>query len=215
MDSPDSRALSARERLHTHAVAGLRLALPIAALGALSTLFLFARDIDPSRAVSLARVDAEDLIRDPRATTPHLGTVTVDGTAVTLISDTMRISSGEAETITAEDVVVTFTTPDGQVNRVVADHGTLDREADLLTLTGNMVAVTSTGFVVRSDLMLAAIDRSFMESPGPVEGDGPPGWLEAGAFVMHGVPSAQGDGFAHHLLFTDGVRLIYVPGRGD
>lgn len=207
--------MRAADALHSRIVAGLRLALPLAALVVLSTLFLFSRDIDPSRAVPLAAIDAEDLARDPRITAPRIGTVTLDGTAVTLNADTMRIASGATETASAETVTVLFTAPDGRISRLTADFARIDRLAERLTLQGNIVAETPPGYRVRSDMMQAALDRSWAESPGPVTADGPPGRLEAGRFVMQATPGEDGAAADHWLLFTDGVRLVYQPESGD
>ncbi len=203
------------DTLHSRIVAGLRLALPLAALAVLSTLFLFSRDIDPSRALPLAAIDAEDLARDPRITAPQVATVTLDGAAITLTAATLRITSGATETAAAEAVTVLFAATDGRISRLAADHARIDRIAEELTLQGNMVVETPAGYRVRSDALVVALDRSWAESLGPVTAEGPPGRLEAGRFVMRTTPGPDGAAPTHSLLFTDGVRLVYQPASGE
>jgi lipopolysaccharide export system protein LptC len=69
--------------LHSRIVGWAKVILPLAALGILSTLFLFARTIDPEDAIPYAEVDVEDRIREPRLTAPTYSGVTSDGSAVT------------------------------------------------------------------------------------------------------------------------------------
>ena len=56
---------------HTRVVGWLKLALPLAALVILSTLFLVADRIDPEDALPYAKVDVEGLARAPRMTAPE------------------------------------------------------------------------------------------------------------------------------------------------
>ena len=76
---------------HSRLVGWLKLALPLAALVILSTLFLIADRIDPEAAIPYANVDVEDLARDPRMTTPSYAGLTSDGSALTLTADVQRI----------------------------------------------------------------------------------------------------------------------------
>jgi lipopolysaccharide export system protein LptC len=203
------------ELLHSRIVRGLRLILPLAALAVLSTLFLFSRDIDPSRALPLAAVDAEDLARDPRITAPRISTVTLDGTALTLVAETLRIASADAETAAAEGVTLTLDAADGRGARITADHGAVDRTAGQVTLKGDMLAETDDGYHLRSDLIVAALDTTRVESPGRVTGFGPLGEMEAGGFVMEATQRDGSGGLDRRLLFSGGVRLIYRPQPGE
>jgi lipopolysaccharide export system protein LptC len=199
------------ELLHSRIVTALRLALPLAALGLLSMMFLLPREIDPSRALPLAPVDAEDLARDPRVTAPRFSTVTDDGTALTMTAGTVRIAAGTTEVAGAEDVVALFTAPDGGTSRIVADRAELDRAAGLVTLTGNVRFDDATGYRVDSARVIAALDRTHAQSPGPVTGVAPAGRISAGGMVYAAGP----DGGAPRLLFTGGVRLLYLPEPGE
>lgn len=199
------------ELLHSRVLPGLKLALPLAALGILSMLFLMPTEIDPSRALPLAPVDAEDLARDPRITAPRFSTVTDDGTALTLTAATVRIAAGTSETARAEQVVAVFAPPSGTEARITADTAELDRGMGLVTLIGHVVFDDDAGYRVETARMTAALDRTRAESPGPVTGQAPAGQLEAGGMVYEAGPA----GAPPRLLFTGGVRLLYQPETGE
>lgn len=203
------------DALHSRLVTGLRIVLPLVALGLLSTLFLVSRDIDPSRALPYAAVDVEDLARDPRITAPRLSGVTDDGTAVTLTARTVRIASGTGETVEAEDVVALFEAADGRRSTFTADTALLDRAADRLSLRGDVRMHDEAGYRVATDAVVAALDRTWVTSPGPVTAEAPAGRLEAGGMLLRAGPAAAGQPAGHRLLFTGGVRLLYQPEVGD
>jgi len=203
------------EALHSRVVAGLRIVLPLAAVTVLSTLFLFSRDIDPSRALPYAAVDAEDLARDPRITAPRLSGVTEDGTAMTLTARTVRIASGTGDMVEAEGVVAQFEAPDGRRSTFIADRARVERAADRLTLEGNVRMEGDAGYRVEAGTVVAALDRTWVTSPGPVTAEGPAGRLEAGGMLLRATPAEAGEAGGHRLLFTDGVRLLYHPEPGD
>ena len=55
-----------------------------------------------------------------------------------------------------------------------------------------------------------ALDRTSVDSLGPVKATGPAGSLKAGK--MH-LGLADADPTAYVLVFKDGVRMIYLPTR--
>ncbi|MEQ9674161.1 MAG: hypothetical protein RLO10_06830, partial [Roseovarius indicus] len=75
------------------------------------------------------------------------------------------------------------------------------------SLSGNVHIDTSTGYVLTTELLTANFDELYAESPGPVEGTAPAGDLTAGRMVLRN--NAETD--QAHLLFTNGVKLIYQP----
>lgn len=195
------------DTLHSRLIGTLRLALPLAALGLVSTLFLFSRDIDPSRALPYAAVDAEDLARDPRITAPRFSGVTDDGTAVLLTAETVRIASGTDETVSARLIAARFESPDGRRATFRADTATLDRAADTLALAGNVRIDTAEGHSIRTRTLDARLDTVWAHSPGPVTAETPGGRIEAGNMLLQPHPTAPG----HLLQFAGGVRMVYHP----
>jgi lipopolysaccharide export system protein LptC len=60
---------------------------------------------------------------------------------------------------------------------------------------------------VQTEELVTSMHEIAAESSGPITGNGPPGQLEAGSMTMTSDPQT-GD---VHLLFTNGVKLIYDP----
>ena len=85
----------ARRDRHSRVVGWLKVALPLAALAILSTLFLLSDRIDPEDALPYAEVDVEDLAREPRMTAPTYAGMTTDGAALTL-------TATEAQTVSRD-----------------------------------------------------------------------------------------------------------------
>lgn len=192
------------ETLHSRLVGALRLLLPLMALALLSTLFLLPREIDPSRALPYATVDAEALARDPRITEPRFSGMTDDGTAVTMTARSVRIAAGPDETIRAEGAEAIFAAADGSLRTFTARDAELDRAGGWLELRGDVRMTDSRGYSVESGHIRTSLDRDVAESPGPVVAVGPQGRIEAGAMRL-----TAGD--AGRMQFTGGVRLLHPP----
>ncbi len=184
----------------------LKVLLPLAALAVLSTMFLVARTIDPDRAIPYADVDVVALAQEPRITRPDYSGMTEDGDAIRLQADTARPDLDDSGKVSAEGVVAELETPAGLRTDLLADHARIDNAAGLMTLTGSVRIRTSTGYDIRSDELIARLDRTRLDSPGPVEAEGPPGRLTAGNMQI--TADESGD---HVLVFNGGVDLIYHP----
>lgn len=197
-------------------VGWLKLVLPMAAIGLLSTLFLVSNRVDPSRALPFARVDVEALAREPRIDMPRYAGMTEDGAALSVTARDVRSDPLGERRLTARDLVALVETPDGQTNEVTADIGEIDREEDALRLAGNVRMTTAAGYVVATEALFARLDRTHMESPGPVTTQIPGGSLDAGAMRLTldpagGLPATPEAG-SYVLVFSDGVRMLYTPG---
>jgi lipopolysaccharide export system protein LptC len=184
----------------------LKVLLPLAALAVLSTIFLVARTIDPDRAIPYAEVDVVALAQEPRITRPDYAGMTEDGYAIRLQAETARPDLDDGSRISADRVVAEIETPAGERTELQADQARIDNAAGLMTLTGAVRIRTSTGYDIASDELRARLDRTALDSPGPVRAEGPPGQLTAGTMRI----SVDADG-NHVLVFNGGVDLIYEP----
>lgn len=191
---------------HSRIVGWLKVALPLAALALLSTLFLVADRIDPSAAIPYAEVDVEALARDPRMTAPSYAGKTSDGASITMTAEAARPAS-ETRVAAAEKVNVALALPDGSSSDIRADHAELDTAAAQLRLEGGVTVSNSSGYVVKTEALEAALDRSGLKSLGKVSSTGPQVTLDAEAFTLE--RNAAGDDYL--LLFSGGVKLIYQP----
>lgn len=187
-------------------VALLKVLLPLTALALLSTLFLLSRTIEPVSTIPFAETEINDRVRDQQITTPFFSGTTDTGDLVTLTAETLRQTSGTASR--AEEMSAQIDLASGTRVVLLADSGSFDMGASQSQLAGNVIVTTSTGYRVLTDALAAELDRLRVESPGPVTATGPLGRLDAGQMRME----KQGPENSTHLIFTNGVKLLYDPG---
>jgi len=196
------------DNFHSTAVAWLKVLLPLAALGILSTLFLVSRTVDPEDAIPFAEVDVQDRIREPRLTAPTWAGMTEDGSALTVTAAEARPSGGAVTDANATTLRAVLDMPGGGRAELVAATGRLDLAAGRLIVEGGVVLTTSTGYTLRTEAMAAALDRTGLTAPGPIKGDGPGGHLSAGSMELTASADAPD---IHVMVFKNGVRLLYQP----
>jgi len=198
----------ARADTHSRVVGWLKVALPLAALAILSTLFLLADRIDPEDALPYAEVDVEDLAREPRMTAPTYAGTTSDGAAVTLSADEARPAEPDAPA-TASALRLDLATPDGGRTSLLAAAAVMDDAADQVILSGGVTVETSTGYRLETAEVAARLDRSGLESRGEVKATGPAGEIRADGMTLGQDNRTPG---SYVLVFKGGVRLVYQPG---
>ncbi|GAA6176086.1 LPS export ABC transporter periplasmic protein LptC [Sulfitobacter pacificus] len=182
----------------------LKVLLPLMALALLSTLFLLSRVIDPHTVIPFADKEIQDRLRDQQVTGPIYYAVTADGDEISFAAEKVTTPDGETGGNEAEDVKVTMKLGSGSDIVLNAKRGHFNIAADSTSLQGEVVINTSTGYRIESDLLVTQMSVLDVESPGPVAATGPVGTVDAGAMTLKaGKPS--------HLVFTNGVKLIYSP----
>lgn len=186
-------------------VAWLKVLLPITALLLLSTLFLLSRSIDPTAAIPFADTEIDERLRGQQITAPVFSGTSNAGDLVSVSASTMATRSGlnnEAHDFTAQ-----IDLSSGARVILNADRGQFDIAANNSSLEGNVVITTSSGYTLNTDALLAEFDTLLVQSPGAVTGDGPVGNLQAGGMRLQ----RESGGENAHLIFTNGVKLIYTP----
>jgi lipopolysaccharide export system protein LptC len=190
---------------HSRFVALAKIALPLLALAILSTLFLFARTIDPNDAIPYAEVDVAERAREPRLTAPTYAGVTADGAALTLQAVEARPDTGAGAT--AQLLTARLDTPDGARTDLAAVKMTFDNAAGLVALDGGVTIVTTSGYTITTDTLTARLDRTSLAAPGPVQAKAP-----AGTITAEGMTLTQGtDPATYVLVFKGRVKLLYIP----
>lgn len=196
-----------RSDLHTQIVGWLKVALPLSALGILSTLFLLARTIDPNNAIPIAEVDVEDRLREPRMTAPEYTGTTSDGASILLTATEARQDDGGSAS--AKGIVGKMVMPNGGEITLTAAKGNIDDANGVIDLAGAVRITTSTGYVAETETMSAKLDRTSMQSSGSVKATGPIGSITADqlSVAIQGESSAE----AYLVVFNGHVKLIYLP----
>lgn len=192
-------------RRRSRAVAWAKVLLPLAALALLSTLFLLARAPGGPAEIPFARI--EEIAREPRMDKPQLAGVAEDGTTVALTANRITPVAGRADLYALTAPRLQTRSPDGGTTRLSAGSGEVDGPSRSLQLSGGVRVEAERGIVVETPELTADLDTGTLAAEA-VTAETPWGSIEAGALAL-----AQGEGKGARLVFNQGVRLLYLPGR--
>ncbi|WP_135502629.1 LPS export ABC transporter periplasmic protein LptC [Roseovarius aestuariivivens] len=198
--------MALQDNFYSRFVAWMKIILPLAALGILSTLFLISRSVDPTKAIPFSEIDLAQRAQDQGATNASFAGVTSGGDEVRLLAETARPDPEDPRLINAESVTAEIVLLSGTRIDIASQRADLHQNRYTATLDGDVEVTTTTGYEIRTKRLEAKLDTLYAETPGPVTGTGPPGDLSAGRMILQG-NETTGDA---HLLFTDGVKLVYT-----
>ncbi|WP_300056862.1 hypothetical protein [uncultured Roseobacter sp.] len=196
---------------YSRTVAWLKVVLPLAALGILSTLFLLSRVIDPTEAIPFADTEVQDRLLNQQVTGPYYSGTSADGDQIAFVAEKVTSPNGLTGATQAEDVFVKIDMATGTTINVTSDSALVNVANDLANLTGNVVITTSQGYVMTSQALSARVTVLNLRSPGTVLATTPGGDLVAGAMEL----STEESGGPAQLVFTNGVKLVYQPKQVD
>lgn len=192
---------------YSHAVSWLKVALPLVGLAALSTLFLFARgtrfeETELPEAVLAPGGGIETMSR------PVYAGVTDGGTGVSVTAAAAWPEVDGSGRFGGTAVAARFDMPDGETAEIEAATGTLDPAADLLSLAGDVMVRTGSGWTMQSQTLDATLDWTEFRSASPVAAEGPLGTLRSNEMRVRRASRA---GDAYLMEFDGDVHLVYRP----
>jgi len=193
------------DNTHSRVVAGMKVLLPLAALGLLSTVFLISNTVDPSQSVPTANIDLEKRARELGATDPSFAGVTRQGDEIRFEADIVRPDADAPERLIADRIAAQFRLDGGTEVDITARTAEVDQDALTAELHGEVRMTTSTGYVIDTARLISRLDALHVLSPGKVTATGPLGDLTAGRMLLHNAA----DGGAAELRFSAGVKLVY------
>lgn len=191
---------------HTRAVNLAKVLLPLAALVLLSTIFMISDRVDPSRAPLYSDVDVAQLAQDQRIGAPRYSGMTEDGDAL-MVNAQAAYPDVNGEGASAQNIVARLEAPDGTTTDLTGANGRITPDQTRISLTDDVAMRTSTGYDLQTRSAEMATDRSLVVMPETVSGTAPFGNLTAGRAEL----SRPGTDMPYHLVFTDGVKLVYQP----
>lgn len=195
------------ENLHSRFVAWLKILLPLAALGILSSVVFFARENEDVREIPfLMTGDTE--VPDQRIAAPEYQALTDDGARVKLTAREVTPSEEDDGWLLVQSIASRVETKSGRVFQATAPEGRVSFEEDIAELSGIISVDTSDGFHLLANALVLHLDNTFAETSGAVRGEAPFGILEAGGMRL-GEAAAQAE--SELLVFNGGVKLIYQP----
>ncbi|SEK81963.1 lipopolysaccharide export system protein LptC [Roseovarius azorensis] len=197
------------DNLYSQIVTGMKIILPLAALGLLSTLFLISRTVDPSRSAMVTDIDLGQRAQDLGATNPRFAGVTGQGDEILFAAANALPDRTSPEHLSATDIKAQLRLSAGTVIDITSDHADMQQRKMTALLQGHVHITTSTGYVIDTQQLHARLDEVYAKAPGQVIATGPLGDLTAGQMLLHNDAGAG----TPELLFTGGVKLIYRPGE--
>lgn len=195
---------------YSRLVLWLKVSLPLAALAILSTLFFVAETLDPEAAIPYAEVDVAKILREQGATAPAFGGVSSGGVKIALTADSIRPGNESRTRWTGETLAAHLDLPSGARISIESPEGIVDADSSEAILHGGAVLESSTGYRVTSDSIVASLKNSNVVAENGIAATGPPGELTAGRMVLEQI---EGTPPTHHLVFQNGVRLVFTPTR--
>lgn len=184
----------------------LKVALPLAALAILSTLFFVAESLDPDAAIPYAEVDVARILEEQGVSNASLGGVTSDGVAISLAARKIRADASQT-VLMGETLTAVLNMPDGSRIDIVSPSGTVDSNTQEVTLDGGVRLESTNGYVVTTDRLVTSLRHASAASEGKIVATGPAGEISAGSMMLVRPDSDGG----HQLVFQDGVRMVYHP----
>ncbi|RLJ52130.1 lipopolysaccharide export system protein LptC [Litoreibacter meonggei] len=182
-----------------------KIVFPLVALGLLSTMFLFSRNLDPSDAIPFADIDVEKIAREQQLTAPRFSGTTSDGSAIIVEAGVAIPDPSNLRRLTIRKVVARIETEAGPSYGIIAETAFYDGTDDFLELEGDVRLSTSAGYKLITGQLIANLAETGITAPGAVAGRGPAGQLEAGSMSL----TTNGD--TQVLVFKNGVKLVYDP----
>jgi len=200
--------MAAGPGFYSRVVVVLKVALPLLALGMLSTLFLIQPDDRIGGDLVFSRGDLAALGSGLRIRDAAFNGTTRGG-------DAFRFEAEEVVPDAAPPTRAAITALSGGIDfaagptvEVRADRGDLDIPTQLLVLTGDVLIETSDGYRMRAERVELDLRAGTMQAGEPVATEGPLGRIDSQTVA---VTPAAGEGDARRILFGNGVRVVYDP----
>ena len=195
----------ASDNRYSRFVGFAKIVFPLLALGFLSTIFLFSRTLDPSAAIPFSDIDIEKIAKEQLLSSPKFSGVTSDGSAISVTAKSARPDLLNPRRLSATQVMALITTLSDDVYEITADKAQFDGNNDDLSLNGNVEITSSSGYSLRTENLTANLETTGFLAETEVEGTAPSGSITAGRMELLVKDGSQ------VLIFTNGVKLIYVP----
>lgn len=196
---------------YSRVIAWLKILLPVAALGLLSTLFLLSSGTQGTDDIPFTEVELETKVRDQSITAPFYAGTTSTGASLSLTADTAKPDAAKPGRMIAQNVQSILRSKDGATVRVQSDFAALDDTLNRATLDGNVRIKTSAGYEITTESLISGLDTAEAETLGPISGNGPPGRFDAGKMRLRTDPNTG----QVHLVFTNGIKLVYDPTKQE
>lgn len=188
----------------------LKVLLPLAALGLLSTVFLISRNIGPSATLPFAEQEMTDRLRGRQVTKPYFSGTTPAGEEITITAGLAKPGDASSPAV-ATDLKAWLKLVDGRVITLNSDKGEVRLGKNQAKFLGNVLITSTDGIRVSTSELNTSLSGIAAQTPGEVTGTGAIGDFTAGNMD---IATKKEDGPVH-MLFKNGVKLVYQPQNSE
>lgn len=197
----------ASDRLYSQVIGGLKILLPLIAIGSMSTMFLMSKSAPDQTKLPFAQTGLVEKIRDQQLSQPYFSGTTKAGDAISLSAASIRPDPDVSGRILAKNVLTTLTEPSGNQVTLAGAAGQYSETSSLLELDQGVQIVSHDGYQFSATDLEMNVQTMTMSANGPIQGTGPQGVITADRLEVSR-ENPQG-GFL--IVFKGGVKLIYTP----
>ena len=197
-----------RAEKYSRLVLWLKVALPLAALAILSTLFFVAETLDPDAAIPYAKVDVERIIKEQGMTRPIFGGVTAEGVEIAVSAAHVRPGPDRRTLLSGATLDADLVFPGRGEIRIESPEGIIDADSGKAILQGGAFLESSTGYRIETESIVTSYREAMARADQEVRITGPAGDITAGSMELR---RQTDDGSGYLLVFKEGVRLLYDP----
>ena len=186
----------------------LKVALPLLALGLLSTMFLVSNRItDSTASIPYAKVDLAQRAQEQQITAPFFSGRTSAGHLVAFSAESARPDQDDPNRSSAHKMDARIDFVDGSRITIAAENAAIDNKNHVATFENGVLIMSSAGYEIRTRQLVAQMREGRLLAPESVTGIAPGGRIEAGRLEV--AEDAQTGETT--LFFSDGVKLLYEP----
>lgn len=193
---------------YSRLVLWLKIALPLVALGILSTLFFVAETLDPEAAIPYAEVDVERILQEQGMTRPTFGGVTGNGVQIALSAESVRPGQDRRTRLIGQSLNASIVIPARGEITITSPEGEIDADSGRAILQGGAVLESTSGYRVATEKIETSYQKATVIAESEVRATGPAGLVTAGAMELERHSEDPG---GYVLVFKNGVRLVYEP----
>lgn len=196
---------------YSRRVAIAKIALPLAALALLASLFVYSKTNPVRDGLIFADSELRRMASEAQITNPRFSGVTTAGDAFSVSATIATPDAPKPGRIDLEDPTTSISFASGVDLATSAQTGSLDIKTNIARLAGDVFLETSTGYRVETDEIVLNFLTGNVESPDGVLATGPIGRIEAGSMQLLQDLDKNSGGGQSVLIFKNGVKVVYNP----
>ena len=140
-------------------VAWVKTLLPIAALGLLSTIFLFSGKVDVTQSLPYAELNVAEIIREQRITRPYFTGTSDNGTKIAISAAYASPGAQNADILNINELSIIIAPDHARATQITAGVGTLDSSTQIVVISEDVQIAATPDFWLTTDVLIVDLKR--------------------------------------------------------